>query len=773
MAEMKAYDPTTREKHAEAIQSRLEKLGMNRARARSAAQSIVGGASSGLPLGLGLADLTPMGLLYGGEEAGRMVAEGKDALARGDTAGGLLNTALGTGSAALMAMGPVGKLSGAAMSKFGGKAAREAKLVKKVAKAAAAEAAPDAVAKVGKKGPRSAVVPDLFRKMEKEQGPEVTLNALRKGAHLKGDGKGGYVGAPRTVDSPQALGALRRSLDEQFSDSVEAVQQADPTRVGTWYDRAKAAQAATNEPWQLPRSLEQHGVYSAGVAPETELAFALKHANSRALGEPTMAYRSAPMRNLDSAVAQDRPAKMGLKIGEYRDKNDPRIPNTGLFGVNDFRAAQGMHYTRPDGSIWKGGVSPTMHQVMDGETALVVDRANQAGIGGRTNWQGPHIQELPWVYGKGHDLYTRGSKGKGRFANMPPEEGMAAAVREANNTIGDFLYKHTLGGTYEYAPANSAKHVPEFKTWPVAQQDAYGEAGKWTRDDGLDKIYSALGVRQLPTREGRGAYTNMAGEVESNRMMMPRALASFATGDKTGRIAPNETAAFNAAERFRGLMDAQEAYAFNLPNTGKAAKGKNSLLFDARDGDPLEGAFPSAEILARVNKAMDPQGYALVPSNRGAVLTPYNQASKPRELNKVLKKNKALLEEVPGTPMKAITTAGYGPALGKWGEKGIVPTDPFSGQATIGLLEEFAAAPKAVARNLSEAEEIRSAIRDKTARDELLNFRRDIQNTRAFFSEADWNRAVEMIRGGMKPAAALAALGYSVNSLAAPQDQGR
>jgi hypothetical protein len=44
--------------------------------------------------------------------------------------------------------------------------------------------------------------------------------------------------------------------------------------------------------------------------------------------------------------------------------------------------------------------------------------------------------------------------------------------------------------------------------------------------------------------------------------------------------------------------------------------------------------------------------------------------------------------------------------------------------------------------------------------------RRDIQETRRFFSEADWPKAVEMIRKGMTPAAALAALGYSASSMA-------
>jgi hypothetical protein len=62
---------------------------------------------------------------------------------------------------------------------------------------------------------------------------------------------------------------------------------------------------------------------------------------------------------------------------------------------------------------------------------------------------------------------------------------------------------------------------------------------------------------------------------------------------------------------------------------------------------------------------------------------------------------------------------------------------------------------------------VRAAIREKALRDAKMGGARgDIQETRRFFSEADWPRAVEMIRAGMTPAAALAALGYSASSMA-------
>jgi adenine/guanine phosphoribosyltransferase-like PRPP-binding protein len=88
----------------------------------------------------------------------------------------------------------------------------------------------------------------------------------------------------------------------------------------------------------------------------------------------------------------------------------------------------------------------------------------------------------------------------------------------------------------------------------------------------------------------------------------------------------------------------------------------------------------------------------------------------------------------------------------------------------MGMLEEMARAPAGVAPALSESEDVRRIIREKIARDAALpGARQDIQNTRNFLAEADWNKAVTLIRKGMTPAAALAALGYSAASMAADE----
>jgi len=633
-------------------------------------------------------------------------------------------------------------------------------------------------------GGKGKAKPTVYRDLQVKEGPEAVLSAGNKGEHLKRT-ESGYIGFPRTVENPSGLGAMRRGLDEQVQEASDAIRLADPNNLGNWYNRARAGMAASTEPYQLPRVLEQHGVYSAGVSPESELGFALKHLNSRALGEPGMAFRGAGQETLDSAVAEDRLAELGDKTGIYMTKQDPRIPGAGLFGVNDFRWAQSMGYTDPQGKPWKAAVSSTMHPVMDMETALMTQRANERAMGGRTDWLGEQMQEIPWVYGKAQDLYSRGSSPTGRFGGEPIE-GMTAALREANKTPADFFQKHAMSGTYEYAPGASTGHLPSVLAMTPDEKRAYGALGAWAQrspeasaiDAGLidmppevgagdrDILYSAAGMRQLPTIESSGAYQNMAGDWEYNPLNIARPLVDYPTGG--GReIAPLTKNAVTALERFRAVADAQEAGAANLPNTLRSLPGKNALLLDTG------GVQPTSEQLQALLEGLgDNAGkFGVTATNRGAYVFPYNPAESSKSLRAL--DTKYLSDLLPGsTPVKAGGTGVYVPGIGKWVDDDVVPTEPYSGEATMGLLEEFANNPQELALSIGESEAVREALRQKYLRDlELRNageegYRGDIQNTRRFFSEADWPKAVEMIRKGLSPAAALAALGYSTSALA-------
>jgi hypothetical protein len=715
----------------------------------------------------------------------------------------------------------------AVIDKFGQKQEQEAARQKKVEKAAKESAgkSPEETAKPSKStGKRVAVPPDFYRKMAEEQGDEAVLDAARAGKHLKPSGRG-FIGAPRTVKGKRGLNTMRSDIDQDFKDSVDAVRLADPERLGTWYDRAKQGIAESSEPYQLPRTLEQHGVYSAGVSPESELTFALKHLNSRVAGDPRMAYRGAGMENLDEAVAEGRPANMGFKIGEYANKNDPRIPNAGLFGVNDFRRAQGMGYTDAAGNPWHEGVRDTMHPFMDAETALQVDRANAAGTGGRTDWAGPQIQEVPWVYGKAQDQYGRG-KGGGRYAG-DELEGIKQSLVDANNTARDYMYKHAASATHEAIPGAGLNHVPQALDMTPEQKLAYGRQGRWDLPSpeaalnefpevgagNRDILYGAAGYRQLPSREAEGLYVNSLGGVENNPMTIARPLMDFPTGGG-GLMAPDSRATMDFVEHFRPFMDAQEAGAYNLANTMNAVQGKNSMLLDTRGispdplADPTAGVLPTAKQLGEINSALGEasgaakkeakelreklpfgpptkanvnklqgledaaSGYGVTSTNRGALVFPYNAEASSAGIKELMKRAGPDIENVfPGAKQeRSLSTMGYQPGIGKRSPEGPLSTAPFSGEATADLLRHASELPQSVSENLSESEWVRNQIREKALRDAKMGgTRRDIQESRRFFSEADWPKAVAMIRKGMTPAAALAALGYNINAMAADE----
>lgn len=87
IAEMRPIDPTIRQRLADFLQAGFEGVGVDRAKARKQAQTIIGGPSSNLPLDLGLADLVPfLGTAMQTQEAARMGEEAVQSVQRGEPA---------------------------------------------------------------------------------------------------------------------------------------------------------------------------------------------------------------------------------------------------------------------------------------------------------------------------------------------------------------------------------------------------------------------------------------------------------------------------------------------------------------------------------------------------------------------------------------------------------------------------------------------------------------------------------------------------------------
>lgn len=121
---IKPFDPTIRQQLADFLQAGFERLGASRNTARKNAQTIMGGGSSNLPIGTGLADIVPfLGTALQTEEAVIAGGEAVEAVKRGD----LGEAGVQAGMAAVgMIPGAAGTVRGARTAIKGAQAAGKA-----------------------------------------------------------------------------------------------------------------------------------------------------------------------------------------------------------------------------------------------------------------------------------------------------------------------------------------------------------------------------------------------------------------------------------------------------------------------------------------------------------------------------------------------------------------------------------------------------------------------------------------------------------------------
>ena len=190
--------------------------------------------------------------------------------------------------------------------------------------------------------------------------------------------------------------------------------------------------------------------------------------------------------------------------------------------------------------------------------------------------------------------------------------------------------------------------------------------------------------------------------------------------------------------------------------TGGNRKGKDTMLVEM-------GRQASPEEMAKIQDALAGTNFQPSASARGVAIADFESdaAAKANALRKLTGGKSPLAGALP-----------EGATLNKAGQESVyTPLEYGQGKATEAVLRGFADLPEGVSQrvtgNLSENEGIRNIIKQKMARDSAYpTARKDVEEMRKFFSEADWARAVQMMRKGVAPAAAVAALGYSLPSMA-------
>ena len=226
------------------------------------------------------------------------------------------------------------------------------------------------------------------------------LAMARRGEHLKQSASGQYIGAPRsdgpiglTVDSPQALSAMRRQADAKVHDGMFNA---------TWYDRARRIANAISgnnthtrpgDPAARMASMFARGgaAYSPQAMPPVEVNAFLRQHNAKVIGNQDIVPRTGSQaRNVAKAYRPDpatggfelRPEviRLGKKTGPYGDAKDPTVPPEALFKTaSDIWHGRVMGYSNPGGRTFSRGFTPQEHGFLTGENLLLADRANLAG----------------------------------------------------------------------------------------------------------------------------------------------------------------------------------------------------------------------------------------------------------------------------------------------------------------------------------------------------------------------------------------------------------
>lgn len=302
---------------------------------------------------------------------------------------------------------------------------------------------------------------------------------------------GQYRGAPKGVDKPQRLGKMRRDLWGMLETGA-------PGR--NWYEQsAKMTTDLTGgRPNYKHLAAGANAITSRGAAVPANRVFGVRGNNQAIMGRPVDAGRfptaqGAAIEELASGKTyyggpKETPFYEGLTIDERTD---------GIRPTNDLWMARAFGYTRPDGSEWGEGLGRAQHRFMDKEIKHLVQKANEAELGGFNDWTAEKVQAAIWV------------------AKKAEMEG--TTVGKASEDFSHGLDNLTGNIRYEAYPSKSLDHMQEY-----GQSDQYMDIVKSLTEDDAGRNIMALeaGALTRPGDRGYGIYEGETSPSASARILM-------------------------------------------------------------------------------------------------------------------------------------------------------------------------------------------------------------------------------------------------------------
>jgi hypothetical protein len=350
--------------------------------------------------------------------------------------------------------------------------------------------------------------------------------------------------------------------------------------------------------------------------------------------------------------------------------------------------------------------------------------------------------------------------------------------------------------TYERVPGEKTGHRPDVAGLPLEAQAEYGNVFTRQPTDtdafARDILLAAARLRQAPPIASAGSWMGKQQPLTIARPLVPTKVATRVTptGERNAKgqmkkkveklaevMEPTDEImqALKATEMFRGLNLAQQSVAGNLPVTMAGRTGKTNVLAERMGRNELgnpQSLPPTAEEMRALEAIANKYGYDVTATSRGALLMPmWEHALSEQQRLRGLRKGG-------GAGMREVEAAFPGSRAQPAGREGfyedVTPPEAEMGKGigTTRVIEQLAKAPPEVSRGLSESDEVRRAIKelikaDAEAQGKGAKVSEAIQKSRRWLAGEDFNRVVELVRGGMKVPAAMALLGYSLAGMAA------
>ena len=354
---------------------------------------------------------------------------------------------------------------------------------------------------------------------------------------------GQYVGAPKGIDPPQKLAAMRKNL-------FKIAQEGEPGRF--WYERSSQAilDAVNGDKEAADKIAQAIAITSGGQTPvESNFNFAIQAYNNWKQGNEIVTGRF--------------PTAMGPRLQTVFDGGSWEGRKTNTFYNNvmvniDPKRSQGvtvdMHMMRVFGFKTE---NPTTQQY-----EFVENEVNR--IANKLGWTPYQTQAAMWVVQKAN------KEGK--------------SVKDMSFDYKDALERSLGQISWETKPSATSGHLKEIFDAPMEQQAEYhfAIAKALTGDDGVDLIAKDVGLLSPGSFDAPGVFEGVVSPGTQTLALMPKKYK--------GKVGEVDEATLELVKMYavaRGILLKQDGVGFHRPFWNKGTPKGQLNGFDINIGRPL------------------------------------------------------------------------------------------------------------------------------------------------------------------------------------------